>query len=205
MKTRKRRHVGVEARRQRVFEAWAHGQRQYEIARTERVHQGQISRDISAVLAELNSDTPKEDRKQLLVEHLGFIAMLVSEALGGWHRSQQPRERRRAKNIRTPANGKKKGSIDREEGERVTEGRDGNPRFLERLQRLCELSARLHGLIVNKIAPVTPDGTKEYAGADATLAARIAGLQDLVKDFIRETGGSEGAAPRAGGPAVAPG
>jgi hypothetical protein len=142
----------LEKRRLRVFAAWTKGTTPLALAAREGVSRAQISRDVAAVCATLAPpDWTDADKSRL--ELLGKLAYAESELLAAWERSKQPRERRRAKKVEGGASG----APGRQEGEKITEGRDGNPRFWERLQSLWELRSRLCGLIQNVISQELAD------------------------------------------------
>lgn len=59
----------------------------------------------------------------------------------------------------------------------------GDPAFLQGLERVIKLQMDIMGISVHKIAPTSPDGSKEYdsgsiAGIRDQLLARLAGLAD---------------------------
>jgi hypothetical protein len=134
----------VQERRRRVFAAWTQGATQLALAEQEGISQSQISRDIAAVCAMLAPVDWREVDKNRQ-ELLGRITYAESEMLAAWERSKLPKQRDKQKQ----SSGRGKGRLD--DVEVVREGRDGNPRFIERLESLWMLRARLVGAIQNTI------------------------------------------------------
>jgi hypothetical protein len=58
----RKRNFDLEERRQRVFQAWCNGKHQHEIAAAEKVHPGQISRDLDTVLNRLHQHNLADQR-----------------------------------------------------------------------------------------------------------------------------------------------
>lgn len=145
----------LEERRRRVYEAWAKGRPQYLIAQDEDVHPSQVVRDLNHVLAALRE---KNLGHQDLIrnEQLAQIAVAEKELWDAWERSKKPKERNKAKKTegagKTDAEGKPvPGSAPTSsQAEKVTEGRDGNPKFMAELRALWELRAKLLGLLITR-------------------------------------------------------
>ncbi len=150
----------LEARRARVLKGWCEGKTQLQLAEQEKVVVGQISRDLAACWAKLAPQS-EHDAKAALWELLAKVAYGEAELLAAWERSKQPREKKKGKKVE-PGTGPGKKVAGRKEAETITEGRDGNPRFWERLESLWQFKARLLGLLVTKVAPTDPSGEKPY-------------------------------------------
>ena len=133
----------VEARRQRVFEAWAAGKHQAQIAAAEKITQSQVSRDLAAALAQMNPPGGWKKSKKLRAQLLSQLGYVESELLAAWHRSRNPKERRKGKEV-TPGDTKGNGKT---EAEKTVEGRDGNPAFLTELRKFWEFKAKLLVLV----------------------------------------------------------
>lgn len=133
----------LKLRRHRVFQKWSVGIPQNQIAHEEDLSGAQISRDLDAVLAELHGrGLDDSDRHRL--EMLGKLAHAETELLAAWERSKQPKERRTTKTVRPDAKSK---AGARDEGGKVTEGRDGNPKFIAELRALWESKASILNLL----------------------------------------------------------
>lgn len=131
-------------RRIRIFLAWSQGESQRAIAARERIHPGQVGRDIDAVIGELrdrNLPDAERNRRRLL----GEIAWQKQELRAAWERSKKLRARKVARRTEIGARGK---GVWRD-AETVTEGRDGDPRFLAEIAKLEVLEGKLLGLITN--------------------------------------------------------
>lgn len=188
----------LEQRRLRVFRAWSTGTSQIELAEREKVHPGQICRDIAAVLHTLPGPDSNDAEKAKLTL-LGKLLHVESELLAAWERSKKPRTRRKAKTVKPRGQSKATGL---EEAEAVEEDRDGNGRFLELLQANWEKQAKLLGLIVHKIAPTDPTGEQEWQPMSE-------GERDAIRKEIDSRLGGEAGTPApekpddGGGPPVA--
>lgn len=136
-----------EERQLRMFEAWTKGTTQLSLAAQEGISQGQVSRDIAAVCAKLAPPDWRNVAKCKL-DLLGRIAYAESELLAAWERSKLPKQRNRQKQAAGLGRG---GKGKRDDVEVVSEGRDGNPRFWERLESLWLFRARIVGAIQNTI------------------------------------------------------
>ena len=142
------RSIDLQDRRRRVFEAWTKGRPQYQIAQDEQVHPGQIVRDLDAVLAELKA-RDLDDKERARLDALARISTAEKELWDAWERSKKPKERNKAKKTTPGSNlpdGQAIAGQTKSEAEKVTEGRDGNPKFMGELRALWELRAKLLGL-----------------------------------------------------------
>ena len=166
----------LEARRLRVWNGRCLGKSVYDLADEEKVHWSQICRDVSAVARKLGRKLKPKDVEKVRLELLGKTFHAEAELLAAWERSKRPKERKKAKRIDAQAaTGKSKGKPGKTEAEHVTEGRDGNPKFMAELRANWELQAKLLSLIVQKIAPTDPSGEKPYKLAiEAVVKARQA-------------------------------
>jgi len=111
-----------------------------------------------------------------------------------WERSCQDSEVRTVKTTKD-ADG------ERTEASKRVEGQVGDPRFLEGVQRCIEQRCKLLGLVVQKVAPTNPDGTKEYGDRDsgpspelvlARLAAALGGAHGPAQPGSPEAMASNG-------------
>lgn len=164
----------VAQRRLRVYFAWSHGEAQHAIAEREKVHPGQITRDLNYILGELHArdlDKADENRRRML----GEIAWQKQELRAAWERSKKPKDRKRARRTEGVGQG---GKGERRDAETVTEGRDGNPKFLAEIARLELLEARLLGLCKDQVEHTGPDGGP-ITHTVLTDAQRCAALQRL--------------------------
>jgi hypothetical protein len=169
--------LALAERRRRVFAAWSKGRPQHLIADDEKVHHSQVTRDIDAVCKELHGrrlDESERDRYELL----GKLAHAESELLAAWERSKQPRERRTTKTVRPGQGGK---TAARDEGGKVTEGRDGNPKFMGELRALWELKARLAGILKVE-GPIIPSAVTFVGGVDPAVVTGDRPAPETVPD-----------------------
>jgi len=169
----------ADARRLRVFDAWSKGALNHEQAVREGIHVTQIQRDLDAVFANLSPGT-EEAKGEAVRRMLAQIEWQMAELRAAWERSKKPKDRKRAR--RTEGLGSD-GHGERRDAEIVTEGRDGNPRFMEAIKSLRELEAKLRGLLKEQLELSGTDGAPiavrviEFAGPPddiATAASTIA-------------------------------
>ena len=137
----------IASRQWQVEQLYLQGLPQFVIAERLKVSTATVSSDMTAV-----SERWRERNGALIdarkLQELAKCDLLEAEAWAAWRRSQEPRQRKRAKNTKSGA-GKKQAL--RTEGELVTEARDGNPRFLERAESAVLLRCRILGLIAHKL------------------------------------------------------
>jgi hypothetical protein len=163
--TRKR-GFDLEQRRRRVFRAWSLGTSRQQIADDEKLGVQQISRDLAATVGHLHGAKPRGDVEADALAMLGRIAHMESELLAAWERSKKPRQRSRAKVKRGKAEAAKgkradpneSGAVTGAEQEEVTEGRDGNPRFIDTLKALWQLKAHIQGILKQTLEHTGPGG-----------------------------------------------
>lgn len=125
-------------RRRRVAALYLRGDSQYEIARAVGVNQGTISRDLEAVRAEWLAAAVRDfDARR--AEELARLDALETEAWAAWERSRAPAETTTAEKAETADGTRSKAS-------KRVEGRDGDPRFLQVVERCIARRCELLGL-----------------------------------------------------------
>ena len=159
--------LAILARRSRIATMAARGERNRErlvvalAAEGIKVDERTVSRDLKAIEQEWRERYlgPIDDHKSQIIAELEAAKL---ELWAAWERSRKPRERFKGKTVSGQAKGKGADAkpAGREEKEKVTEGRDGNPRFLAEIREIDHLIAKIKGMIITKVAPVTPDGDK---------------------------------------------
>jgi hypothetical protein len=121
-----------------------------------------VCRDLAAVRANWQ-ESALENISQAKKDELAKIDMIEKEAWEQWERSKEPR------NTQTVTKGEtvNKQSLKQEE-------RGGDPRYMTIIQWCSEQRTKILGIVVQKVAPVTPDGESSY-----TL--RVDDMTDLLK------------------------
>jgi hypothetical protein len=127
----------AEHRRQEVARRYLMGEHQTAIAQTFGVTQQQISLDVQA-LRKMWRESALRDMDAAISEELAKIDLTEAEAWAAWERSKQPREVTLTEQT-DGAKESRKASVRRE-------GRAGDPRFLERVQKCIEQRCSLLGL-----------------------------------------------------------
>jgi hypothetical protein len=123
-------------RRQDVAQRYLRGEHQHEISRAVGVTQQQISLDLKAIRAEWLQSAIR-DFDEAKSEQLAKIDLTEAEAWAAWERSKQPREVTLTEQTEGER-GSRKASVRRE-------GRAGDPRFLERVQKCIEQRCTILG------------------------------------------------------------
>jgi hypothetical protein len=169
MAGRKNNDPAVEARQLRIFKGWAAGTSTNDLAEAEGISQRQAQRDLVDALAKIRPLGSWKNVEKIKMELLDKTIHAETELLGAWERSKKPKERRKGKTTEPtappppapdgqsatpdaqPARGRRSAG-GKTESEKVVEGRDGNPRFIEALQRLWEFRAKVLGLLRDQIS-----------------------------------------------------
>ena len=139
-------------RRQRVAELYIQGWTQTKIAAELNVTQGTISKDLKALQREWRESRIRDFDAARELE-LQRLDRLEREAWAAWLRSQEPLESTKVLN---DASGGKK-------AQKLTQHRDGDPRFLEQIHKCITSRRALLGLDApTRIAPTSPDGEEAY-------------------------------------------
>lgn len=185
----------IAARRMRVAQLYLQGIPQYQIAQQLKVSAPSITRDLAAIREEwLQSSILNYDARK--AQELARVDFLEAEAHAAWERSKAPKKRDRAKKVelpgkavapvkgkaQTPAPGSQ-----RREAETITEGRDGNPKFLGEIRACVELRAKITGILPTKEREPL-DVLLEYLPAELAAAVRA----ELDKQLSAEGSGDGG-------------
>jgi hypothetical protein len=146
------------ARRETVARLYLQRATQLAIGRALGVDQGTVSRDLKVVQRAWQQQAVEalEARK---AEELARLDALERTYWRAWHRSRKAAERRQAKTVQ--------GERARTEASKTEEGRDGDPRFLQGVERCIEQRCRLLGL------------TEPPPGGNVGVAVTVVGGIDL--------------------------
>lgn len=152
-------------RRRRVAERYLSGVLQYRIAEEEKVHKGQITRDLGYIRDEwrwryaANYDEFQQCRWQRILQELAKLDLVEAEAWAAWERSKADRERTVAEKI-AEANGR-----DRTKASKQVEARLPEADYLRIIQwcvnRRCQLLA------------LDPPTKTEITGKDGEAVAHV--------------------------------
>jgi hypothetical protein len=123
-------------RREEVAQRYLRGENQYQIAEVVGVTQQQVSLDLKAI-REAWLQSAIRDFDEAKSEQLAKIDVIEAEAWQAWERSRQPREVTLTEQTEGER-GSRKASVRRE-------GRAGDPRFLERVQKCIEQRCTILG------------------------------------------------------------
>lgn len=140
--------AAVNARRERVWKRWVRGESATSIAERESVSVSTISRDIQARQRQIrqhqaNAAARDDAERQRAIS--GYRAA-IAEAWEEWERSKGPKERRRTKTRGAGAGGE--GAT--VEAEEATEGRLGDPQYLNAVVRAQTKIDELLGLVPSR-------------------------------------------------------
>ena len=172
--------IEIERRRALVAEFYLKGWTQPAIASQLAVSQGTISRDLKAVRREWR-DSRIGDFDEAVVIELKKVDRLEREAWSAWERSQEPVE---ATKVIQDGGGKK--------AEKTVRQQQGDPRYLELVQRCIAARRALLGLDApTKISPTSADGEQSYHAQVVMELMRMAegaknGPLVIDSDFIDE-------------------
>lgn len=141
----------IERRRQQVAELYLQGSSQLEIANRLGISQGTASNDLRATKRHWR-ESAMRDFDELVAHEMAKLELLEREAWRGWNLSLEPAEATRVVND---------GSNKR--AEKTVRQQQGDPRYLEQLQRCIAARRALLGLDApTRIAPTSPDGDESY-------------------------------------------
>jgi hypothetical protein len=141
-------------RRRQAAQLYLQGIFQPEIARRLGVTQACISLDLKAVRKAWQA-AAIQDMDVLIGEELARLALVEQEAWTAWEASKRPKEVTLMEGS-TGEPAARKAKVRKE-------AREGNPQFLERIDKCIERRCTLLGLNPPaKIAPTTPDGQESW-------------------------------------------
>ena len=161
--------IKLEARRMKASQLYLRGTTKLsQIARELGVDKSQISRDFKCIKAEWQKRYA-QDLNTAKAEELSRIEDLLLEYWTAWHRSQENKETRQSEQSDTEGGSRKKASI-------KTEGKEGNPAFLQGVERCSEQRRKLLGLD----APITYRDVTELTDEELLriVAASTQGASD---------------------------
>jgi hypothetical protein len=148
-------------RRKRVAAAYLDGRPQWEIAEREGIAQQTVSDDLKAIRKEWRASALMDfDARQ--AQELAKIDNLETMAREAWERSCKDAETFRVKTETEGKDEQGRPIQGKTISEKTSRGQAGDPRFLERIGWCIDQRCKILGLVVNKVAPVTPDGMKPY-------------------------------------------
>lgn len=158
--------LAILQRRKAVAALWLSGQEQWEIAETLKVTVRTIERDMAAIKAQWQAEHQSAADIKIM-EAVAHCDRVRAESYAAWERSKQDAELRSAKTVKVPdgqdAAGKPRFK-ERSEASKREEGQCGDPRFLAEIRACVRQRCELLGLLVTKLAPVTPDGKEAAKG-----------------------------------------
>lgn len=162
-------------RRRRVADAYIRGIPQYQIARLESVHESQISRDLQAIRKEWLASAVRDfDARK--AEELAKLDKLEETYWAAWIRSCEDKEVREAKSVDSDK--------PRKEASKREEGRDGNPAFLQGVERCISQRCTILDLIPKVGSKEKPfEGKLQHEGKlehEHTASERLASYLDVV-------------------------
>ncbi len=158
--------------RKQIGDLYLRGTTQVEIAAALRVSQATVSRELEWWQKRWEKEHVADLHKARLRE-LAKIDRLEVAAHAAWERSQQDAETRHAETTSGRATKDGDPLPDLTKASKTFKGQCGDPRFLERVAWCIDQRCKILGLIVTRIAPTDPSGTKEYAASDTDRAAAL--------------------------------
>lgn len=141
----------IQQRRQQIADLYLKGQTQSAIAQALAVSQPTVSSDLKAIRRQWR-DSQVRDFDEAVQLELKKLETVEREAWQGWQRSQLPQETSR---VMQGTDGKR--------AEKTVRQQQGDPRYLELIQRTIAARRALLGLDApTRIAPTSPDGEQSY-------------------------------------------
>jgi hypothetical protein len=147
----------MDAQRADIARRYLRGQKQWEIARDLGVTQQAVSQQLRKLHQQWR-ERAAGDLAAKRAEELAKIDQLEAAYWDAWERSQRDRlVRGTQKEVLPPPAG---GGIPKERLKAFTrkEPRDGDPAFLDGIAWCIEQRCKILGLVITKVAPVTPAG-----------------------------------------------
>src|SRR6516165_5290922 len=141
--------LAIESRRSQVAGLFLQGvRRQGELAERLGVDRSTISRDLKVLNARWK-EAGVRDLDAAKGQELERIDLIERESWDAWDKSKKGRETTTTEQTTGGAGERTKAAVRREEGH-------GDPGYLAGVQWCVEQRSKLLGLVVNKVAPVTP-------------------------------------------------
>jgi DNA-binding CsgD family transcriptional regulator len=179
-----------EADRAEVERLDRRGYSQREIADRLKISPSTVCADLKAIRDDYRT-TRQADRAEHVALKLAQLREVCKEAWEAWDRSKDNKEKEIKEKISNLAHQAEAGAVEKLKAVITTEGRLPGNEYLRTILETLQDERELLGLDApKKLAPTNPDGTDEYTAGGLTAAERMAGFQQLVAQFRRETAAS---------------
>lgn len=154
---KKQEHAATNARRARIWKQWVRGRSETELAEAEGVAISTICRDLQARHEQIREAEAASIAKGIAERDraVSVYRDAITEAWTEWERSKGDKKRSRQK---AKQGGEGTGGGTSTEAEETTEGRLGDPQYINAIVRAQARIDDLHGLVVSKHEHSGPKG-----------------------------------------------